>query len=84
MKLEELVLNISSREDLVKLIFELRNDLNINPDSWENSNLENYFEAMQSWLEDMDGWGKNCSIDISKMTVWQLIGHILLASKMYE
>lgn len=84
MNLSDMVYKINSKDDLIKFLEQLILDFKNNLDTWENSNLENYLEAMQSWLEDIEGWENNCNIDISKITPWQLIGYILLASKMYE
>lgn len=84
MNLYDILNKIENKGDLVNFIGVLINDLQVNPNEWENISLQNYLEAMQSWIEDMDGWEINSKIDTSKMTSWQLIGHILLASKIYE
>lgn len=84
MNLGDTVKSISSKEDLIKFIGELRMDFNNNSSTWENSSLESYLAAMQSWLEDIEGWAENSNLDISRITSWELIGHILFASKMYE
>ncbi|AFM39427.1 hypothetical protein Desaci_0359 [Desulfosporosinus acidiphilus SJ4] len=84
MDLQSMVKSIYNKDDLVRFIRELRVDLISNSITWENPTLERYLEAMQAWLNDIDGWEKNLNIDISKFTPWQLIAHILLASKMYE
>lgn len=84
MELHELVTNINDKDDLIKFISDLINDYITNKDSWENQTLDSYLEAMQSWLEDIEGWEKNCKQDVSNMNPWQLIGHVLYASKMYE
>lgn len=78
------IYKISNKEDLSRFIGELIKDLKNNTETWENLSLENYLEAMQSWLEDMEGWEENFNIDTSKINTWELIGTILLASKMYE
>lgn len=84
MRLREQVFDINNKNDLVLFINSLRNDFSNNFGEWQNDNLADYLEAMQAWLEDIEGWERNCSIDISKINVWQLFGHILLASKMYQ
>ena len=84
MELHEFVSKIENKDDLIMFLSALKCDFITNKASWENQTLENYLEAMQSWLEDIEGWEKNCNQDISKMNAWQLIGHILYASKIYE
>lgn len=78
------IYKISNKEDLTRFIGKLIEDLKNNPETWENLSLENYLESMQSWLDDMEGWEKNFNINMSKINTWELIGIILLASKMYE
>ncbi|WP_315110011.1 hypothetical protein [Clostridium intestinale] len=84
MNLGEMILNINNKNDLVRFMGILRDDLRNNSDTWTNINLNDYLEAMQSWIEDIEGWEKTCKIDVSKISHWQLVAHILLASKMYE
>ncbi len=84
MNLYNIVLNIKNKDDFVKFVGELNDDLKNNPLTWENTELTSYLEAIQSWVTDMDGWGKNLNIDIKNISVWQLMAHILFASKIYE
>ena len=84
MNWNEIITKVKSKDEFAKFIGELVNDLRRNPDSWENINLEDYLVAMQSWVEDIDGWEQNLSIDTMTFNVWQLMAHILYASKIYE
>ncbi|KOS66335.1 hypothetical protein AEA09_16415 [Lysinibacillus contaminans] len=59
MELYERVENIKSREDLIKFINHLRKDLQSNSAEWENITLEDYLEAMEAWINDMDGYYLN-------------------------
>ena len=38
--------------DLVRVIEALREDLNRNPDNWENPSLDRYLEALSAWIAD--------------------------------
>jgi hypothetical protein len=58
MNLHEVILNVNNKDDYIKFIGEIVNDLRTNPDLWENISLDSYLEAMRSWVEDMDGWEK--------------------------
>ncbi len=84
MDLYEIVTEIKDKDDFIQFVNELALDLRDRPETWENTNLASYLEALQAWVEDMDGWEKNLHIDINKMNVWQLMANILYASKMYE
>ncbi len=84
MNLNENLTKVNSKDEFIKFVGQLIKDLKNNPETWENPNLDNYLEAMQSWVEDMEGWENNLSIDISTMNVWQLMANILFASKIYE
>lgn len=84
MNLIEILSNVNDKDEFAKFVGELVTDLRNNPDSWENHSLDAYLQAMQSWVEDMDGWEKNLKINISDMNVWKLMAHILYASKIYE
>lgn len=59
MDLQSMVKSIYNKDDLVRFIRELRVDLISNSITWENPTLERYLEAMQAWLNDIDGWEKN-------------------------
>ena len=45
---------IRDKEGLVRFIGKLREDLKNNPQAWENTDLEAFLEAMQSWTNAMD------------------------------
>ena len=48
-ELEESIKNVNSREDFIRFIDALMNDLKTNPDQWENKTLPDYLSAIQSW-----------------------------------
>lgn len=66
-----------SREDVLKTLDDLLHDLSRDPDSWENSTLERYLEAMHAWI---DGYGKKYDPPPS----WEFIINMLEAAKIYE
>lgn len=84
MELYEKVENVKSREDLIKFIKHLRLDLQTNKAEWENITLEDYFEAMEAWVKDMEGYYSNTNQPVPKQPSWQTIADILFASSMYE
>ncbi|MEH7300430.1 DUF7660 family protein [Neobacillus drentensis] len=84
MELNEKVENVKSREDLIKFISHLRMDLQNNRAEWENITLEDYFEAMEAWVNDMEGYYLNTNQPVPKQPSWKTIADILYASSMYE
>ena len=84
MELYEKVDNVKSREDLIRFIFHLRMDLKNNKEKWENITLEDYLEAMEAWINDMDGYYLNTNQPLPKEPSWKTIADILIASSMYE
>ncbi|MEH7225003.1 hypothetical protein V7112_14435 [Bacillus sp. JJ1566] len=84
MELFEMVDNIKSREDLIKFINHLRMDLQNNRAEWENITLEDYLEAMEAWVNDMNGYYLNLNQPMPKQPSWKIIATILYASSAYE
>jgi hypothetical protein len=84
MELSEKVDKVKSREDLIKFIKHLRTDLQTNSAEWENITLEDYLEAMEDWVKDMDGYYLNTNQPVPEQPSWKTIADILFASSMYE
>ncbi|MEH7356242.1 hypothetical protein V7150_22260 [Neobacillus drentensis] len=84
MELYEKVENVNSREDLIEFINHLRMDLQTNKDEWENITLEDFLEAMEAWVNDMEGYYSNSNQSVPKQPSWKTIADILYASSMYE
>ncbi|MDT0147722.1 hypothetical protein Q9R38_14485 [Priestia aryabhattai] len=84
MEVYERVENVKSREDLITFINHLRVDLQSNRDEWENITLEDFLEAMEAWINDMEGYYLHSNQPIPKQPSWKTIADILYASSMYE
>ena len=84
MELFERVENVKSKDDLIKFINHLRMDLKTNSAKWENITLEDYLEAMEAWVNDMDGYYLNTNQPIPKQPSWKTIADILYAASSYE
>jgi hypothetical protein len=50
---------IRSRADFAEFVRALIADLRDKPEEWENHDLTSYLEAVNAWVEDMDGYFKN-------------------------
>ena len=75
---------IETRTDLVIFIAALRRGLDIEQDSWENSTLESYLEALQAVLQDWPGRCRNRGEAVPAQPTWRLIAELLLAASIYE
>ncbi|WP_066172204.1 DUF7660 family protein [Bacillus marinisedimentorum] len=68
--------SIKSKEELISFIDNLKNDLVTNQTEWENLSLEDYLEAIKSWVEDTNSLPSNPN--------WSTLAEILMAGKFYE
>ena len=84
MSLEEKVVLVGDRCDLVKVIEALRVDLNENPSEWVNQDLGGFLEALSAWVNDMDGFFLGRGLDVPKSPTWKNIAEMLVAAKYYE
>ncbi len=78
------VRSINSRDDLIVFIRSLLSDLKTRPGSWENSQLDNYLEALAAWTKDMGGHAQNRGEPVPDEPSWRLFGEMLMAATMYE
>lgn len=76
--------NAKSKDDFVTFLNALLQNLNNNPQEWENTNLSNYLEAMQSWTEDMEGYYINQNLPLPENVHWKVFADILMAARIYE
>lgn len=68
---------MKKREDAVRLLEALVENLQGHPDEWENPTLERYLEAMAAWL------GSARVREIQEPS-WELFCQALEAAKIYE
>lgn len=87
-KLNAKVEKISTKEDFLEFTQLLVEDLSSN--KWENNNLVDYLEGINSWVDDMDGYFENMrdfealeKIKNNQLD-WKILAKILLAATMYE
>ncbi len=84
MNLEQQVESISSRQDFSNFVRSLSVSIRESPDTWENTDLERFLEALAAWVEDMDGYFENRGEPFPQTLDWKLLGKMLLAAKIYE
>ena len=68
---------MKTKEDVLKTLRRLVDELKSNPDEWENPTLEMYLEALAAWLGSPSFRNE---IDPS----WDLICEMFEAAKIYE
>ena len=52
---------VTSKEDFLAFMREVREDLRTNPDKWENLSLDDFLESLAAWASDTthdqsEGW----------------------------
>lgn len=82
--IETVAQSVKSKGDFIRFMAALIEDLKNDPDTWENRSLEGYLEAMQSWIEDMDGYYANNKQSVPDNISWKVFADMFIAAKMYE
>lgn len=72
----KIIERISGKEDFLSFIQRLVVDYRENPQKWENKSVDEYLQAMLSWIEDFSSSEFN---DID----WNKIDYITLAKLLY-
>lgn len=72
----KIIERISGKEDFLSFIQRLVVDYRENPQKWENKSVDEYLQAMISWIEDFSSSEFN---DID----WNKIDYITLAKLLY-
>ncbi|MBD3919674.1 hypothetical protein H8B09_12995 [Paenibacillus sp. PR3] len=67
---------VSSKDELIAYLHELRRDLNEHAEDWENPTLNRFLEAMEAWLSDSGAY--------SDSLTWSVFATTLAAGKAYE
>jgi hypothetical protein len=84
MDLREQVEKLQTRDDFIKFMHELVQDLRTHPEHWDNSSLDGYLEAFAAWVHDMDGYYRNRGEESPQQLTWKRVGEMLLAARTYE
>lgn len=84
MELHESVAHVGTKEDLAQFVEDLRTDLRLHPDRWENQTLDRFLEAMASWIQSIDGFYANAGKIPPTAPNWSTFADFLYASRIYE
>ncbi len=73
---------ISCKEDFLSFLAQLAADFRASPQEWESRTVDQYLEAVQSWVEDFSTSEYN-DIDWSRVE-YSIMARILYMGKLYE
>jgi len=75
---------ITTKEDFVEFLSDLRNDLLNRPDEWENPTLERFLDAMAAWVDAIQICSEHTGNKELLYPSWKTFAEILYAAKIYE
>jgi hypothetical protein len=75
---------IQTRQHCVDFVQALVQDLQANPQQWENSELRPYLEALGAFVNDIDGYFQNRGETMPEQPTWKMLAQVLLAARVYE
>jgi hypothetical protein len=76
---------VTSREDFAAFVDQLRSDLAIRPDEWENPTLDAFLEALSAYTRAVPGYITNVRSELHPdQPSWQLFALILSGARVYE
>ena len=79
------VYEMNSRADLVCFIYALQDDMEQNPETWENKDLHTYLGALARFLNDSHGYYRNAKLDVDAgVPSWRILADSLQAAAVYE
>lgn len=84
MDINGIINNIRSKEDFVKFLNELKYDKEHKSEDWTNQEISSYLDGIASWVEDMEGYFNNMSIDMPTNIDWKFISTLFYVGKIYE
>lgn len=76
--------DVKMSANLAEFVRELSADLAADPESWENSTLDRFLEAMEAWIRTLDGYAANTDDESPRVPSWRTFARILAAAKVYE
>jgi len=77
-------LEVNSKEELADFIDAMKEDLERNPEQWENATLDHFLDAMAAWVRAMDNLHRNTGRQPVVTPSWSVFADILAAAKDYE
>jgi hypothetical protein len=79
--------DIKNKDDFLLFMNAFLKDLKNDSSSWENKSLDTFLHAMESWIDDMDGYYENLGLleEVKLKDInWRVFADILMAARIYE
>jgi len=71
--------------EFIDILHDLKDDLKLRPENYENTDLDSFLDAMISYTEDIQGYYKNTGQDIdSDKQDYKVFADIIRGSAVYE
>jgi hypothetical protein len=78
-------IEVFDRHSFINFLNILHQDLKTKKETWENSTLDTFLEAMVSYTEDIQGYYNNTNQNVNADTPsWKVFADILRGAKIYE
>ncbi|MGW6922777.1 DUF7660 family protein [Streptomyces sp. NPDC054950] len=75
---------VTSREELVAFIAQLRDDFVERGEQWENATLDHFLDALTAWIDSSPSWYRNFDQEMPANGDWTLFARALSAAVVYE
>lgn len=75
---------VHSRDELIAVVRELRQDYLRRGHEWENPDLDRFLEALAAWMEDAPGLYRNFGKELPSDGDWTFLASALRAAVVYE
>ncbi len=75
---------IKTKQDFVSFVNELSESYYDDPESWHNSDLGTYLEAIAAWINHMEDYYKNQGLPVPENPNWQFMSRMLSVARFYE
>ncbi|GIM59515.1 hypothetical protein ACILDT_05440 [Capnocytophaga canis] len=78
-------IEVNTREDFAKFLEMLKNNLEHNPQDWENTTLPDFLDALSRYTEDIQQYYANTNQDIdANIANWSVFADIFKGAMIYE
>jgi hypothetical protein len=75
---------VNTKADFIIFLRDLSKNYKNFPDEWEAKKMGAFFEAMASWVGEMDAYYQNSPEKEPSDINWGFIANMFLAAKIYE
>ncbi|MEY9974758.1 hypothetical protein ABH966_005175 [Lysinibacillus sp. RC46] len=84
MEFYEKIEQVTTKDQFLEFLNLLTKDFKHNVDEWENKSIDNYLEAIESWIEVMESFYKNSDLPVPNNIDWNFLAQIFYVGKIYE